>query len=194
MKHFLFTSIAFLLLSVAVQSQHINLGIKGGLNAYTILGNDNYAYKPKLSFNAGLLGHIHINSHFAIQPEVVYSRQGTTYKDADVDNALKLNYVNIPVIFQYMFDNGFRIQAGPQLGILTNANLVTGDTDTDLRADYKSTDFGVSVGMSYVKPLTGFGIDIRYNHGLTNINSTDAIKSYNSGVQLGIFFLFQHRN
>jgi len=194
MKQILFTAIAFLLLTGVVQAQHINIGIKGGLNAYTILGDNNEGYNPKLGYNVGLLGHIHINSNYAIQPEVVYSVQGTAYKIGGVDNNLKLNYVNIPLNFQYMFDNGFRLQAGPQLGILTSANLVVGDNVTDLKANYKSTDIGVTVGMSYVKPSTGFGIDIRYNYGLTNINSTGTINSYNRGAQLGLFFLFGHRS
>ena len=34
--------------------------------------------------------------------------------------ALRLNYINVPVL-QYMFGDGFRLQTGPQLGILTNA-------------------------------------------------------------------------
>ena len=194
MKHILFTTIAFLLLTGAVQSQHINIGIKGGLNSYTILGDNNTSYNSKLSYNVGLLGHIHINSSFAVQPEIVYSVQGTAYKIGGVDINLNLNYINIPFNFQYMFDNGFRLQAGPQLGILTSANLVTGDIVTDLKANYKSTDIGVTVGMSYVKPDTGFGIDIRYNHGLTSINSNDAINSYNRGVQFTLFFLFRHRS
>lgn len=194
MKHILFTAISILLLMGAVQAQHIYIGIKGGFNTYTILGDNNSGYNPRLSYNAGLLGHIHINPSFAIQPEVVYSGQGTTYKTGGVDNLLKLDYVNIPLNFQYMYDNGFRLQAGPQLGILTRANLEAGNIDTDVKANYKGTDIGVTMGMSYVKPSTGFGVDIRYNHGLTNINSTDSNSSYNRGVQLTLFYLFNHKS
>jgi hypothetical protein len=42
-------------------------------------------------------------------------------------------------------------------------------------------------------PSTGFGLDARYNHGLSNINKIDAVKSFNRGVQLGVFYIFGHQ-
>ena len=194
MKHFLFMTIAFLLLTNPVQSQKTYIGVKGGLNAYTVSVDDNADYNTKFGYNVGLLGHIHMATSFAIQPEIVYSTQGTTFDFGGVDNNLKLNYVNIPLNFQYMFDNGFRLQAGPQLGFLVGADLESGNNVTDLKDNFKSTDFGLTVGMSYVKPSTGFGIDLRYNHGLTNINTTDVVKTYNRGVQFGVFYLFKHKS
>jgi len=194
MKKLLFASLTFLFLSGTAQSQHLNIGIKGGLNAYTVIGDYTPNYNPQLSFNLGLLGHIHINPSFAIQPELLFSGQGATYKALGLEYNLNLNYVNIPVNFQYMFDNGFRLQAGPQLGILTTAKIKTGDTKLDTKSNYKSADLGVTVGLSYVKPSTGLGIDIRYNHGLSSINEKSTIQSYNRGAQLGIFYLLGHKS
>jgi hypothetical protein len=93
-----------------------------------------------------------------------------------------------------MFDNGFRIEAGPQLGILTSAKTKVGSNNLDVKDNFNSTDIGLTVGMSYVKPSTGFGYDIRYNHGLTNINSSDVDVNYNRGFQFGFFYLFQHKS
>jgi opacity protein-like surface antigen len=194
MKSFLFTVVALLLITNAAHSQHVNIGIKGGLNAYTIMGDNSNDFDPKLSYHAGLLGHIHMSNNFALQPEAVFSVQGSKSKIAGVDMLINMNYVNIPLLIQYMFDNGFRLQAGPQLGILASAKSKTGNATADVKDNYKSTDFGLSVGMSYVKPSTGFGIDFRYNHGFTNINNSDAINSYNRGFQLGLFYLFQHKS
>ncbi len=192
MKHVLFTAIAFLLLAGSGQAQHMNLGIKGGLNAYTIHTDNNKNYNSKLGFNLGLLAHIHINSNYAFQPELVFSTQGTAYKIGGVDTKLNLNYINIPLNFQYMFDNGFRIQAGPQIGLLTSAKLVSGGSTAEMKSSFNGSDIGLTVGMSYVKPSTGFGIDVRYNHGLSNINANDITNSYNRGIQLSLFYLFQH--
>jgi hypothetical protein len=186
--------IAFVLITGASQAQHINIGIKGGLNAYTLQGDNSGNFDPKLSFNVGLLGHIHMDKQFALQPEVVYSVQGTQYKSGGNDVKLNLNYVNIPFLFQYMFDNGFRLEAGPQLGILASAKSETGNASADIKNNYKSTDVGLVVGMSYVKPSTGFGYDLRYVHGFTNINESHAVNHYNRGLQFGLFYLFQHRS
>jgi hypothetical protein len=158
---------------------HINLGIKGGINMYKIHNDNNIVYDHITGYYFGLLGHVHLNSQWAIQPELVYSKQGAVNGDIEYN----LDYINIPVMLQYMFDNGFRLQAGPQLGILGKA---------DNKADLNPIDFGLGMGVSYVVPSTGFGIDARYNLGLSNINKDDAVISTNRGLQLGVFFIFGH--
>ena len=191
MKHIFFTAIALFLFMGAAQTQHINFGIKVGLNSYNIVADYNNENKSKLAYNLGLLGHIHLGPSYAFQPEILYSVQGTTFKSYNTN--LNLNYINIPLNFQYMFDNGFRLQAGPQLGFLTSAKLVSGDSSSNVISNYKSADIGITLGVSYVKPSTGYGVDIRYNHGLTNINANKSTNSYNRGLQLTLFYLFQHR-
>jgi hypothetical protein len=64
----------------------------------------------------------------------------------------------------------------------------------DNKADLKPIDFGLSAGMSYVFPPTGFGVDARYNLGLTNINNNSAVNSTNRGFQFGIFYIFKYNN
>lgn len=189
MKLYLLAILTFFITNV-VEAQHVNLGIKGGLNAYTIGGDNSAGNDLRVGFNFGILGHIHQDKHFALQPEIVYSLQGTNYRAGGNDVALELNYVNIPILFQYMFDNGFRLEAGPQIGILSSAKRVIKNSTTNLYSDYKGTDIGLAFGMSYVNPPTGFGFDIRYNHGLTDIHKNNAINSYNKGLQLGVFYIF----
>jgi len=194
MKKILSAAVLSFIILGTVQANNINIGIKGGLNGYTVRGNNLADYTPKLGFHAGVLGHIHLATKFALQPEIYYSVQGTKYKSAGTEVDLQLNYVNVPVLFQYMFDNGFRLQLGPQLGILTGARSKVGNTKTNVNSSFKTVDVGVAAGISYVKPSTGFGFDIRYNHGLTNINSSNTYNTYNRGIQLGLFYLFQHKS
>jgi hypothetical protein len=188
---FYFTVIimAFVLIGTA-SAQHINLGVKGGLNVYSL--SDGGAYSSKIGLNLGLLGHIHLTDQFALQPEIVYSGQGT--KIDNTNASLNLNYINIPVLLQYMFDNGFRVQAGPQLGFLAAAKTKSGNTTVNVKDDFESIDFGLGIGASYVHPATGFGVDVRYNHGLTNVFTSGNSDAKNRGFQLGVFYLLKHRN
>ena len=156
---------------------HVTLGVKGGVNMYNIQNDNNISYDQRTGYYLGLLGHIHRNNHWAFQPELVFSAQGAKNHNLD--------YINIPVLLQYMFDNGFRIQAGPQVGF-----LISSDNDND----YNPIDLALSVGVSYVVPSTGFGIDLRYNHGLSDINKSSDVKSTNRGIQLGLFYLFGHNS
>jgi hypothetical protein len=194
MKTSLLIILALIITTIEVKAQHANIGIKGGLNAYTINGNNSTGNDYKLGYHVGLLAHFHMSPQFALQPEIVYSVQGISYKVGANNVDLNLNYVNIPLLFQYMFDNGFRLEAGPQLGILASAKTESGGTTTDVENNFKSTDISLAMGLSYVKPSTGFGFDLRYNHGLTNINDSNAFDNFNRGFQFGLFYLFQHRS
>jgi Outer membrane protein beta-barrel domain len=169
---------------------HVSLGIKGGVNVYNVHNDDDTKYDQRTGYHFGLLGHIHFDSQFAIQPEIVYSAQGAKYGSIKYN----LDYINVPVLFQYMFDNGFRLQAGPQAGFLISAKSKDNNNVTDNKNDLKPIDFSISVGASFVVPSTGFGIDARYNLGLSNINKTGAVNSTNRGFQLGVFYIFGHNS
>ena len=171
---------------------HVNLGIKGGANFYNVHNNNSTKYDPRIGYHFGILGHIHFNKSFAIQPEIVYSAQGAKIDDGTTK--YNLDYINVPVLFQYMFNNGFRIQAGPQVGFLISAKSKNDNSTTDNKSNLNPIDFAASIGASYVFPPTGFGIDARYNHGFNNINANSDVKSTNRGFQLGVFYIFGYNS
>ena len=171
----------------------MNVGIKGGLNLYNIHNDNSSEYDTKVGFHAGLIGHIHLTRQFAVQPELIYSTQGAKYTVAGTESKLNLGYINLPILLQYMFDNGFRLQAGPQVGFMINAKNEVGNTKSDVKDNFNTVDFGIGAGVGYVHTPSGFGIDARYNLGLSNINESSSVKSTNRGFQLGVFYLFKHK-
>lgn len=193
MKFYLSVALATTLFAGTANAQHVNIGIKAGLNVYNINNNNNAEYDSKVGFHAGLIGHIHLAKQLALQPEIVYSAEGAKYTTAGVETKLNLGYINVPFMFQYMFDNGFRLQAGPQVGFLVSAKSKTGNTETDFKDNLKSVDFALGAGVGYVHPPSGFGVDARYNLGLSDINDNSSVKSTNRGFQLGVFYLFKHQ-
>ena len=193
MKFYVSVALAAILITGTASAQHINIGIKAGLNVYNINNDNSAEYDSKVGFHAGLIGHIHLAKQLALQPEIVYSAQGAKYTAAGVVTKLNLGYINVPFMIQYMFDNGFRLEAGPQLGFLVGAKAESGNVKTDIKNNLKSVDFGLGAGIGYVHPASGFGVDARYNLGLSNINDNSSVKSTNRGLQLGVFYLFDHK-
>ncbi len=190
MKYYLITILTVLVMTVGtVNAQNINIGTKIGLNSYTINNDNNNGFDSKLGLHAGLLGHIHLDAQFALQPEIVYSMQGAKSGNTNFN----LDYINIPVLVQYMFDNGFRIQAGPQIGFLVRAKAENGASQ-DIKDDFNSIDAGLSFGVSYIHTPSSFGIDARYNLGLNDISESSSVQSNSRGLQVGIFYLFNHRH
>ena len=194
MKFYLCMAVAAILMSATANAQHVNIGIKGGLNYYNVHNDNGVKYDAKAGLHLGLLGHIHLSHELAFQPELLYSTQGGKFSEDNSTTKLNLGYINVPLLIQYMFDNGFRLEAGPQVGFLVNAKAETGNIKVDVKKDIKSTDFALAIGVGYIG-ASGFGVDARYNLGLSNINenSYSSVKSTNRGFQLGVFYLFGHK-
>ena len=193
MKLYLNVALAAILMTATAKAQNVNVGIKGGLNIYNINNNQGQKYDNLLGFNLGLIGHVHLAKQLAFQPEIVYSAQGAKFTTAGVQTKIQLGYINVPLLLQYMFDNGFRLQAGPQVGFLVNAKSKTPNSNIDIKNNLKKVDVGLGAGIGYVNPATNFGIDARYNIGLSNINENTSVKSTNRGFQVGVFYLFHHK-
>lgn len=176
-------------------AQDAKFGLKGGLNVATLTNSQGSERGSKLGFHAGLLAHIHLSPSWALQPELVYSSQGAKYSVGDGEHQLALNYINIPLQLQYMFDNGFRVQTGPQVGFLASVKDKVNDAETGIFTsdDFKSVDFSWSVGLGYLT-YSGFGVDGRYNFGVSNINDAGTATVRNNVFQVGVFYLLNHNH
>jgi hypothetical protein len=175
----LFVSVVF------AQSSPVEFGLKAGANLSALKTNDQLS-DHRTGYYFGGLAHVHLSKAFAVQPEVVYSSQGAEYRSK---SKTKLNYINVPVMGQYMFGNGLRLQTGPQVGFLTTAKSKGGDEETSVKSSMKNTDFSWAFGASYLTKL-GLGLDARYNLGLTDISKT-ASDLKNRVWQLGLFYQFK---
>lgn len=187
MKKMLSVCSVILLFSLFANAQHTSFGLKAGINASSVDIEGGEDYDSKVGIHVGGLAHIHITRHFAFQPELVYSMQG----GKDGDNKLKLNYLNIPLLAQYMTLDGFRFQTGPQIGFLTSAKTESGDVEVDIKDQLESVDFSWTFGAGYLFPGTsGIGVDVRYNLGLSNISEDDDFEAKNRVFQIGVFYQF----
>ncbi len=178
---------AAVLFGTAVMAQQKPVfGVKAGLNVSDLkVQGENNAFDTKLGLHFGGLAHFHLTNQVAFQPEIQFSAQGGEYKNND---ELKLNYINVPLMFQYMFNNGFRVEAGPQLGFMVNAEQENVSGDVGDR--YKKVDVGLGFGLNYLS-YSGFGVGGRYNLGLSNINETTP-DIMNRVFQASVFYMFDN--
>ncbi|MEG1023752.1 MAG: porin family protein [Flavobacterium sp.] len=169
MKRIILAAIAVMTFGFA-NAQQTRFGVKGGLNISTVVGGDVNDTKSLIGFHVGGFAEIHVVEKFFIQPELLYSAQGTKVDGplgSDVD--LKLNYLNIPVLAKYYFvENKFSVEAGPQLGILLSAK----GNGTDVKDLTRSTDFGFNLGAGY-NFTENLSVGIRYTIGLSPLSDKD---------------------
>lgn len=93
--------------------------------------------------------------------------------DGDSNTNFKLNYLNIPVLAKYYITDAFFVEAGPQIGFLLSAK----SSGVDIGDLYKSTDYGLNLGLGYnfTENISG---NVRYTIGLTDINDVSDDSQY----------------
>jgi Outer membrane protein beta-barrel domain len=183
----LFVTILVCITTYSLFAQHTNFGLKTGYNSSSVQISDGADYDSKSGLHIGGLAHIHISEHFAVQPELVFSCQGGERPNSK----LKLNYINVPVLAQYMIGDGFRLQTGPQFGFLVSAEQKIGDIEVDIDDAFNSFDLSWAFGASYIFS-SGIGIDARYNLGLNNISDDSDFEAKNRVFQVGLFYQFRN--
>lgn len=184
----------------------VRFGVKAGMNVSS-LSNDGTLEDQgsKIGFNAGVFANLPIATSFSIQPEVLYSQYGDKYDDVNIagnriSSARHLDYIAVPVMFQYNFIPNLYVEAGPEFGFLVNAkNKLKNETNNDTlneSGDYKDSlnkfNFGLGLGAGYYF-TDNIGITARYVAGLTDIakdrpNGSDAVR--NNVFQVGLAFKF----
>jgi hypothetical protein len=185
-------------MSLAQSTSGPKFGVKAGGNLSSITGSD---YKSKLGFYAGAFANFPISQVLSIQPEVVYSLQGTKAKDkyyfgglAVTDMKQTLGYINVPVMVQYNATSKFYLEAGPEFGFLINAkaeeNFITTPLSRNNKDTMKTFNFGAGIGLGY-RFTPNVGINARYIAGLTKILKNDfGDSSKNANFQLGLNYYF----
>ncbi|MDR6515433.1 porin family protein [Chryseobacterium camelliae] len=183
----------------------VAFGIKAGMNVSSITNDGGLEDQgSKIGFNAGVFANIPVAESFSIQPEVLYSQYGDKYDRVIAGNrysyARNLDYITVPVMFQYNFIPNLYVEAGPEFGFLVNAkNKLKNETNNNTiteSGNYKDQlsgfNFGLGLGAGYYF-TPNIGITARYVAGLTDIakdrpSNSDAIR--NNVFQVGLAFKF----
>ncbi len=186
MKKIVF-SLLFLCIVVVAQSQiSIKVGVKGGMNLSKISGSTDFGIgsienKELTSGHFGLLARVKVLGLIAVQPELLYSMQGSKI-EGNIGNThfsgdLKTNYVQVPVMLKFYPFPMFNLQAGPQLGFLTKAKF----DGEDVKDQLNDTMWSVNVGAGLDLPF-GLGLDARYCIGVTDVYKENASGSNRNNV------------
>ena len=181
----------------------MEFGLKTGAN-FLYIEDQNRVEANNISlrvdYHVGAFVHIPVSKLFAIQPEVVYSKEGAAYSNSTFNYKGNdvFNYVNIPLMFQYT-PGHFRIQAGPQFGFNTRSDFDTfnfkGTNGIEHKPDIKKTDLAIAFGFSYITHYY-VGVDVRANLGVGDIYKPEyhpGQHARNRALQVGIFYQFPNR-
>lgn len=189
MKKILFglvTLVGIAMVESASAQVQFSLGIKGGVNFASVnVTNAQATWDGKTGFHGGAFALFKVTA-FAVQPELIFSQQGSTVTLNTQDLNANFSYLNVPIMAKFYLPLGLNLQLGPQFGFLTSAesdyNPITNTpTSTDLTEYYKNSDFSVGMGVGWDLPF-GLTIDARYNLGISEINDNASLEAAKNQV------------
>lgn len=171
-------------------------GFKGGIGYNTVTGLSG-DIQGRTRVHLGVVVEYPISSTFFLQGELLYSAQGFTSESEEGDIDVGLNYLNLPFLGKLFVTNNIAIETGPQFGLLSNITSMDVEDDSQLFDSFDDFDLSWIAGVSY-KLKSGMFFQLRYNLGLTTINSDNGIFAdedvRNSVAQFSIGYLFKTKN
>lgn len=157
-KLFMIAALMVATLSANAQGMFIKPMVGGTLATLT---GDVSHNKMKVGLVAGAEFGYLFNENMGVTAGLLYSMQGSAIKD--VDDKIKMDYLNIPILFNYYIIPGLAVKAGVQPGFLMKSKW----GDEDFKDYNEKFDLSIPLGLSY--EISDFVIDARYNLGVTNI-------------------------
>ena len=221
--------LAALLFTIGANAQNVKFGLKGGLNLSQISemtikesgekdASFDVAPDMLMGFHVGGLVNISFGEFFGLQPELFFSTQGGKSSNAfgladfseyidGIEFKFKLNYINVPVLFEVKPITNFSLLVGPQIGLNMSRTIsisgggesatISGSDFDDMfegEAKFSKIDFAAVVGAQYAV-MGKFLISARYNLGFAPIFKSEVsdIKvtgGANRVIQVNIGWLF----
>jgi hypothetical protein len=162
--------------SAAAQSP-AELAVKGGLNFSNISQDTKFDPADELRTLTGLMAGVSysrtLQHRIGYQVEALLSQKGNTLfnEPDDLDNTLRLTYLEIPVLATYRFDTTndltVKIHAGPTFGMKIGQRERNHGEKIEDEIELKGSDVGLAFGAEVMRRRLIIGG--RYTHGLTNI-------------------------
>jgi hypothetical protein len=161
------------------QAQLLDLGIKVGGN-YSNFDSKNLEVKGLTSYHAGFVAQIKLIKSISIQPEILYSTQGGSYKNALQEYKSELGYMSIPLMVKLHLGKVLTLEGGPQFSYLLTKKITP---ETPLNEFDLALTGGIGIKLTDQIFLQG-----RYISGLTNVNENLDLKNKVFQVSLGYMF------
>jgi hypothetical protein len=188
MKHI---ALAIALLLLASQA-HAQFGIKGGVNQAVLSGRVGEDATYKTYFHAGIFYELKLIGPLSIQPEALYSLQGSQLKGNTTitDYKTQLNYIQVPILLKATLGPVY-VEAGPQFGYLvsaneegtvqvrnTSGNVAFRDVNQSATDNYKRNEFALCAGVG-LKLGSVVRVGGRFVAGLNDINDAQYLQGVN---------------
>jgi hypothetical protein len=188
---------------LSAQGTAVSWGLIGGVNLSSVTGDvDGADKKMKPGFDLGLTMQRRINDMWTFNGEAHWSMKGVTVEDGGDELSVKLNYLEIPLIFRGMSTSGEMkpfVELGGAAALKMNCDIeaksggVTASVACeDVVGEVKSFDLGLvgGVGLQWMVGGRPWTLGARYNMGLMTLSDDADEDGKNVNIQFLLGFRF----
>lgn len=167
----------FFVLAMAVSGQQFNGGLMAGV-AGTQVAGDTYSGFHKAGIFAGGFVNLQITRQSAFQMELEFFQKGSR-KNPDPENddyeqyLFRVNYVELPVLYQFILNDRLKFEAGPSLGFMISYYEEYNYEEIKQGNPAARVSFQLNAGM-YVNLSRNLMVGIRTNNSMLNIRADNA--------------------
>lgn len=191
-----------------VNSQELVFGFTGGLNMNTISTKESDG-GLKVGANIGGIAQLRLNDEMSLMANLRFSSKGQQFSKIidshnnylKIYNSTSLYYIDIPLLYQYYFEDIIGIEAGPTFNLCLGGKNKEkiGNEEWNVtkfqKGTYNPFEFGLAFGI-FTRDLgqnafNNIFIEFRYFIGLTNFIK-DYDRNTNTGVFLNIGYIIEH--
>ena len=122
----------------------------------------------------GFFVDISVANKLRFQPEFLYSAQGSK------EEALRADYLQIPLMLKFSLTNSLNLQFGPQIGVKVY----------EFEDNFKNLDYAVNGGFG-LEVVENVSIEARYSLGLADMFDEDRapnLEGKNAVIQVGVTY------
>ncbi len=188
-------------------AQNIKGGLIAGFNTTQVDGDEVYGYH-KYGLNVGPLAIIPFGKKFSASIETIYNQKGSYQRPRFADSLsgeykLILNYLEVPILFNYTDKDVIKFGAGFSWGRLVqfkewqHGNRINWSTPY---GPYKNSDVDVLLDVQF-KLFTGIHFDLRYAYSVAKIRTREfeinalgqkwTRKQFNNVVTFRLVYVFK---
>jgi hypothetical protein len=170
-------SLIFLLSASVARSQNFNGGLMFGVAGTQVAGDTYYGFHKAGIFAGGFVNY-QVSEHSMFQMELEYFQKGSRENPDSTNNydqyLFRVNYVELPILYQYIFAKRFKVEFGPSAGFLINYYEEKNEYEIHQNPNPPAKlTFQLNAGL-YVFITSRLMFSIRTNNSMLNIRSDNA--------------------
>jgi hypothetical protein len=161
-------------------------GIKAGVNFANVTNASDINSGSESGFMAGIFLAPPSKGVMGFRTELIFSRQGYSYRTNTNTGVVNLDYILLPQLMQINITKFFSIQLGAQMAFLINAmadsTTSSGSSSPygEIMDFYNKFDYGFAGGIE-IHPFKGLLVGARYNISLGNLYKDPSSYEMNGG-------------